>query len=181
MEWKDVVGYEGLYRVSDTGVVISLGNGASTNTLTKKPREIVGRIGTNGYVKVKLSKDGIRHHTTMHRIVAQAFVPNYDNKEQVNHKDGNKRNNTTANLEWVTAKENIRHSVANGLQVAAKGAESKCSKAVKQIDASGNVVRVWGSINEAARENGYNTFGIIKCCKKEKRYRTAYGYKWEYA
>jgi hypothetical protein len=84
------------------------------------------------------------------------------------------------NLEWATAQENIRHSVANGLQVAPKGSESKCSKSVRQIDMDGNTVCVWGSINEVKREKGFNSIGIIKCCKKEKRYKTAYGFRWEY-
>lgn len=180
MEWKDVIGYEGLYQVSDVGVIISLGNGESTNSLTKKPRKIIGRVGANGYIKVKLSKSGARRHTLMHRIVAEAFIPNPENKPQVNHINGIKSDNRIENLEWATAKENIRHSIDNGLQVVHKGAESKCSKSVRQIDLNGNIVRVWGSINEVKREKGFNSIGIIKCCKKEKRYKTAYGYRWEY-
>ena len=109
-----------------------------------------------------------------------AFIPNPENKPQVNHKDGNKLNNDISNLEWVTAKENCRHSVANGLYVAPKGINSKCSKQIEQRSIDDNLIKVWGSINEVKRQLGFNSFGIIKCCKKEKRYKTAYGYKWNY-
>ena len=180
MEWKDVVGFENLYIVSENGDVISLGNGCSTNTLTKNERHLSQRLSRNGYLNVKLSKDGKRTHVSAHRLVALSFISNPDNKPQVNHKDGCKSNNHVSNLEWATSKENIRHSVDSGLQVMPKGIDNSCSKQIRQLSKTGEVLHEWGSINEVKRVMGFNSFGIIKCCKREKKYNTAYGYKWQY-
>jgi hypothetical protein len=180
MEWKDVKGYENLYMVSSCGMVKSLGNGDSTNGNTKNIRHLKTPIMKSGYVKAKLSKCGVRRHTSVHRLVAEAFIANPENKPQVNHINGIKHDNRVENLEWVTAKENIRHSVRTGLQVTPKGFQSPCSKQVRQIAKDGGLIRVWGSIKEIEREAGYNSFGIINCCKKRKKYNTAYGYRWEY-
>lgn len=131
-------------------------------------------------MNVKLSKQGQRTHISVHRLVALSFIPNPEKKPQVNHKDANKGNNHVSNLEWATSKENIRHSIDNGLQVMPKGIDNPCSKQIRQLSILGEVIREWGSINEARRVMGFNSVGIINCCKKEKRYNTAYGYKWEY-
>jgi hypothetical protein len=180
MEWKQVIGFEGLYIVSENGNVLSLGNGCSTNTLTKNERHLTQRLSRNGYLNVKLSKQGERTYISVHRLVALSFIPNPEKKPQVNHKDGNKGNNHISNLEWATARENIRHSVDNGLQVMPKGIDNPCSKQIRQLSISNELIREWGSINEVKRIMGFNSFGIIKCCKKEKKYNTAYGYKWQY-
>jgi len=180
MNWKPIKDFEGLYCVSDCGSVKSLGNGQSTNTSTKAERIISHTISSNGYTKIKLSKGGKKYWFSVHRLVASAFISNEDNKPQVNHRDGDKLNNHVSNLEWCTAKENIRHSVDTGLQVATKGADSPCSKQINQLTLDGKLVKTWGSIKEACRELGVNSFGIIKCCKKEKKYNTAYKFRWEY-
>ena len=180
MEWKQAIGFEGLYIVSENGNVLSLGNGCSTNTLTKNERHLTQRLSRNGYLNVKLSKQGERTYISVHRLVALSFIPNPEKKPQVNHKDGNKGNNHISNLEWATARENIRHSVDNGLQVMPKGIDNPCSKQIRQLSISNELIREWGSINEVKRIMGFNSFGIIKCCKKEKKYNTAYGYKWQY-
>ncbi len=80
----------------------------------------------------------------------------------------------------ATAKENIRHSIDNGLQPIMRGKDHSSSKPIIQKDLEGNTIKLWESIKMVKRELGFNTFGIIKCCKKEKKYKTAYGYKWEY-
>jgi hypothetical protein len=178
--WKRIPNFESLYMVSSDGKVKSLGNGNSSNTDTKKERLLSIGVTSNGYTKVKLSKDGKKYWFSVHRLVAKTFLFNPENKPQVNHKDGNKLNNNVDNLEWVTSRENIIHSIANGLQVNAKGENSKCSKQINQYTISGEFIKRWGSINEACIELGFNSFGIIKCCKKQKKYNTAYKFKWEY-
>lgn len=95
--WKDIKGYEGLYQVSNMGRVRRNGNILSLNT-----------VG-HGYHSVSLSKNGIVRKILLHRLVAEAFIPNPENKPQVNHIDEDKTNNTLSNLEWVTAKENMSH------------------------------------------------------------------------
>lgn len=98
--WKDVVGYEGLYLVNNEGVI-------------KNYRGRILKDGYNGYgrtqyKKVTLTKDGERKDLLIHRLVAEAFIPNPNNLPVVNHKDGNRLNNTIENLEWCTQQYNIR-------------------------------------------------------------------------
>jgi hypothetical protein len=178
--WRYIEGFEGLYRISTKGNVVSLGKGKSTNPEFCKVREIKPRIKNNGYVQVKISKDGKRYHFTLHRLVAMTFLMNNDNKPEVNHIDGNKQNNDITNLEWVTSSENQKHAFKIGKQKAIKDIDNKQSIKIRQLDLDGNIIYEWDSINQVKREIGFNTFGIIKCCKKEKKFKTAYGYKWEY-
>lgn len=113
--WKAVVGYEGLYDVSDTGKVRSL------ERLTSAGRRGIGRelrqyLLPCGYFEVLLSNDGKIKHKRVHRLVADAFCEKTDGRNEVNHIDGNKQNNSADNLEWVTRSENVKHAYRNGLQ-----------------------------------------------------------------
>ena len=128
MEWKQVIGFEGLYIVSENGNVLSLGNGCSTNTLTKNERHLTQRLSRNGYLNVKLSKQGERTYISVHRLVALSFIPNPEKKPQVNHKDGNKSNNSIGNLEYLSPSDNQRHAIATGLKRARRGIESHAYK-----------------------------------------------------
>jgi hypothetical protein len=179
-KWKDVIGYEGLYEVSNIGNVRSKGNGNSTNPNHCVAKPITLRLKGAGYHQVKLFKNGTRRYYMVHRLVGFAFMPNPKGKTQINHKDGNKINNCVSNLEWATPSENVKHSFDTGLNAKLKGKDNPQSISILQLDLSGNVIKEWGSIKQVLREKGFNTIGIIKCCKKEKRYKTAYGYKWEY-
>ena len=99
--WKDVPGYEGLYKVSTTGLVFSL----------RKNKRIKGCIDKKGYHEVIFYKGGNQKHFKAHRLVAILFIPNTHNKPTVNHIDGNKLNNNVGNLEWSTHLENNLHSL----------------------------------------------------------------------
>lgn len=113
-EWVDVVGYEGYYQVSNLGEVkrIMPAKGTSCRVLSKKKK--VTCMGTYTSYFVTLYKGGASKNFNVHRLVAQAFIPNPENKPQVNHIDFNPQNNKVSNLEWCTPKENIRHSVNAG-------------------------------------------------------------------
>lgn len=120
--WRPIGGYEGLYEVSNLGRVKSLSRTVTyTNTLGKtihnKVPATIRAYGTNpnGYLHVPLSKSGKLSNTRLHRLVAEAFIENPGNLPQVNHIDGDKRNNTASNLEWVTHQENIAHANRTGL------------------------------------------------------------------
>ena len=109
--WKDIIGYEGLYQVSNFGEVRRLHSGRRKLPPTKlKPRRINGQHGKTNYLSVNLCKSARAHNYQVHRLVAEAFIPNPDNKPQVNHIDGDPSNNSSDNLEWVTRSENELHA-----------------------------------------------------------------------
>lgn len=98
--WKPVKGYEGFYEISNYGNVKNVQRGNLRKLLLNK----------DGYVEILLSKNGSVKSVRVHRLVAEAFIPNPDKKPEVNHKDYNKSNNYIENLEWTTRKENVNHS-----------------------------------------------------------------------
>lgn len=112
--WRDIPGYEKLYQVSNLGRVKSLGNKSNHKKPTIKQLQF-----RNNYYSITLYKNGKTKTTGVHRLVAQAFIPNPDGKPEINHKDENKLNNKIDNLEWVTKKENINYG---------KGADIRNSK-----------------------------------------------------
>lgn len=115
--WLPVRGYEGLYEVSDLGRVRSLDrevNYSDGRVVVKKGMIRSVSAGANGYENVRLYKDKKPKSHSVHRLVAEAFIPNPENKPQVNHKDRNPLNNEYTNLEWVTHQENADHAWATG-------------------------------------------------------------------
>jgi hypothetical protein len=174
-EWKAIEDYEGLYEVSNFGRVRRL----SGKVLSPIPRRTSKHVS---YAQVGLSKQGVSHSTHVHRLVASAFIPNPDNKPQVNHKDGDGLNNTVANLEWATQSENTLHAFhVLGRKTwleGKKGALHPTSKAVVQLTLDGDFVRQWGAGRDAGRE-GFQSGCITRCCQGENR--THKGFQWKYA
>ena len=129
----------------------------------------------NGYYRVVLSKHNKSHNFLVHRLVAQAFIPNPDNKPCVNHKDLNRENNSVENLEWVTYKENNNyadHGKKNG---------AAHSKRVGQYDAkTKELIAIYDSMVAAAKAVGGSSSNIGACCNKKPHYLTAYGYIWRF-
>jgi len=115
MDWKDIVGYEGLYKVSNTGLVKSLDRITNTGNSIKGSFKSL-HSDKDGYKIVVLFKNGIRKNKKVHRLVAESFKPNPLNKPCVNHIDGDKHNNCPSNLEWCTVAENNLHSINKGLR-----------------------------------------------------------------
>lgn len=109
--WKDIDGYDGMYKVSNIGRVYSCPKYRHKGKILKL------HICKNGYLTVGLSKNKKRKNFLVHRLVGMEFVPNIDKKPEINHIDGNKKNNNCNNLEWVTSSENQKHSFELGLQI----------------------------------------------------------------
>ncbi len=158
--WKDVVGYEKNYQVSNTGLVIS--------KLTGKIRKPV--LGKRGYFELTLMLNGKMKLVKLHRMIAEAFIPNTDLKPFINHKDSNKQNNKIDNLEWCTNGENIQHAYDNG--------KMSRKTAVKQLSLSGELIKIWDTVTHTRRYYNMNASNIVQVCKGKRQ--TAYGFKWEY-
>lgn len=171
MTWKQIKGYED-YEVSDTGLVRSLKRG-------KKKILAPAKNGRTGYLHVNLHKDGKRKCLLVHRLVAEAFVPNPQNLPTVNHRDENKLNNEASNLEWLTTAENNRYGTRDLRIALTLRNRPDVSKQVIQLDKFGKVVSQFSSMSEAARQTGIAWSGISQACNGW--YKTAGGYFWKFA
>lgn len=178
--WKDIPGYEGLYKINNNGTIISYGR---KNQIIKKTC-----VSKNGYCRVVLSKNNKIKNYLIHRLVAETFIPNPNNYECVNHKDENKLNNNVENLEWCTFTYNINYGtrtkrIAEKIRITHKGRHfspktefKKSMGAIKVYNATTN--RIYSSMQEAFKETGVPTSNICNCCKGKAS--QAGGYKWEY-
>jgi len=181
--WKDAIGYEGYYKVSNIGRVKSL----PRNGTIKQERIMKIKISKAGYATVHLRKSGYSKHRKIHRMVAKAFIEAVEGKPLINHIDGDKLNNTIDNLEWCTHKENVQHAHDTGLaktdmkQIAEARAISIAvrTKKVRQLDMQGNEIREFKSMTEARKHLGKTSSTMIAgvCMGIRKSYE---GFKWEY-
>ena len=160
--WKDIDGYEGLYQISDTGEVMNV----RTNRIMRAAKQ------SRGYLNVVLSKNGEKETFLIHRLVAEAFIPNPENKPEVNHKSENKQDNRVENLEWIWHKDNINYGTHNKRMI------EKLSKPVLQFSKTGEFIKEWSSLIKIHRELGYDCGNISKCCKG--KLKSAYSFIWKY-
>jgi hypothetical protein len=165
--WRDA--YKG-YQVSDLGRVRSLKK--------KEVKILTARKDKKGYLQVHLRIDGKDKIKRVHRLVAETFIPNPENKPQINHEDGNKENNCVSNLTWVTNGENQLHAYKNGLRKKMKGKDNCNAIKVLQFDLNNQFIKEWDCIKDASRELNIIDCGISFCCKGKRK--TAGGYIWKY-
>lgn len=157
-EIKDVVGYEGLYKVSRTGIVYNAKTGI----------EVMQSKQNEGYLVVNIRGKGKPRLMTVHRIVAMAFIENPDNLPCVNHKDENRQNNNADNLEWCTHKYNVNYGSCQIKHGMARGKKVVCIETGK----------IYYSIRDAARSTGLTKNGISKCA--QGKYKHSGGLHWKF-
>ena len=178
--WKDIEGYEGKYMVSSLGRVRSV----------RKDVILTPNTNNSGYMMVHLKNDGQRKCKLIHRLVAEAFIPNPNNKPCCDHINACKTDNRVENIRWVSHKENSNNPLTrNNNSIAKKGVlvgekngmygrkGDKCpnSKVVLQYDKDGNFIREWGRTMDIRRELNLH---VGACCRGERK--TCGGYIWKY-
>lgn len=137
-----------------------------------KTNKILSQSTQQDYKHVTLNIGGKAKRMKVHRLVAQTFLENPENKPYVNHKDGNRSNNDVSNLEWVTPSENTKHAVKTGLFI------SGVAKPVNQYSLDGMLMMTFPSSAEASRQTGTSQEKITMCCKRQRE--TANDYQWRY-
>jgi hypothetical protein len=164
--WKDIEGYEGLYQVSDSGLI--------------KNRFKILKPSTDykGYLHISLSNKGVSSPKRVHRLVANAFIPNHENKPQVNHKDGNKQNNQVDNLEWCTNSENQIHAYKLGLNDRSKYSAGRKKEPVFQLK-EGEIINFFPTLTEAEEATNTSRQNIRKVINGKRK--TANKYEWKRA
>ena len=171
--WKDIIGYEGLYMVSNYGRVKSL-----NYHMTGKEKILKAGKSGDGHLIVYLYKNGTKKPYQVHRLVAEAFLPNPENKPIAHHKDHNPLNNNVNNLVWLTQEEH-KAEHPEVYEACGKGARKANSKPINQFTLDGLFLRAWHSAMDIERELWFNHRCIAACCKE--KYKQAYGYIWKYA
>ena len=183
--WKTAVYdgevYEGLYKVSNLGKILSL-----NYNKTGKPGLMTPGEHTDGYLKVGFWKNGEYKTCLVHRLVAETFLPNPENKPCINHKiegdEGKKINMVFFNedgtinkekttIEWVTYEENNNYATRNeraGKAISKANINGKLSKKVLQLSLSGELIREWPSTKECGR-NGFNQGNVWACCNGKRK------------
>lgn len=187
--WKPVVGYEGLYEVSNLGNIRGVDRVRHIVQANRqydifiKGKPIIPQARRHGYLSVWLYGHGGRSKRTgkqfsVHRLVAEAFVPNPNGYLEVNHKDESKTNNRAENLEWCDHVQNSNYGT-RPKRIGDMHRNGKRSKPIAQYTRDGNLLRVFPSLHEAER-NGYSASNICRCAQSHHAYSHAYGYLWRY-
>lgn len=168
--WKDIPGFENLYQISSYGRVKSFHKSAKHRCADEyilKPC-----LSNNGYYQVTLYVETRKKKFSIHRLVADAFIPNPDHLPQVNHKDENRLNNNIENLEWCTPAYNNSYGTAIHRAIDTK------SKPVIQLTLERVPLAIYRSAKTAAELLSFNAHSIRDCCNNAS---AGYGYYWEYA
>lgn len=171
--WRDIKDYEGYYQVSNLGNVKSINRKIvlkNNKTMLIKERILKQSIGNNNYLIVSLFKNGNGHSFTVHRLVAEAFIPNPDNLPEVNHKNENKTDNCVDNLEWCTSKYNCNY----GNKMISK------IKSVAQYTKNNILINIFRSTCDAEKQTGISNSHISACCNGKYGFKSAGGYIWKY-
>ena len=180
--WKDIQGYEGIYQVSNLGNVRSVDRCVECVDSYRHYKGRIMRLNKrkNGYLDICLRRQDNKVRPLVHRLVAEAFIPNPEKLPCVNHKDENKENNRVDNLEWCTEAYNNNYGESHKQRSihSSSAAIKNQSKPVLQYSLSGEYITEYYSAMEAGRKNNCRQSGISECCNGKQK--TAYGYIWRY-
>lgn len=176
--WKPIVGYENGYLVSDLGNIIGL---PKTHKLWHggvcvTPKKILSPSIRCGYLIIVLYSGKNRKTYSVNRLVAEAFIPNPNNKPHVNHKNGVRTDNRVENLEWNTVSENIIHSYDVLKRKGSNVSRGRLKTFVCQVSLDGFLINSFSSINDASENTGVNRFHIGGCVNKKRK--SAGGFLW---
>ena len=160
--WKDIEGYEGVYRISDHGRIMRVGKGLMRQN-----------TDSYGYKYIAIKHNGVSWYPKVHRLVAMHFIPNPNHYPCVNHKDENKTNNIAENLEWCTHKYNTNYGTC--IERRAKS----CRKPILQFSIDGDFIAAWDGVIDASKALRVDSSSITKAAKKKRI--SAGGFVWEYA
>ena len=175
--WIDIDGYEGLYQVSSFGRVKRMFIGSNNRGVKEKIRR--QGLCRQGYNRIQLSKDGVSKNVRVHRLVAEAFIPNPGKKRTVNHKNGIKTDNRVDNLEWNTYAENLDHAIKVLGRKTIKGRTfPNRVKPIIQVYPDGSFVK-WRCVRDVCNRFNFDRAFIIRCCNGKNK--SAYGFRWMFA
>lgn len=187
--WKDIVGYEGYYILSNRGEVVGLertivGKDGVVKIYKRKKQKTF--ISTTGYVIVILCKNGVAKKKSIHRLLATAFIPNPHNKPEINHKNSIRSDNRLENLEWVTRSENVQHGYSFGFMkqkrkpfIEKETKINKIKRSVVQLSLDGVYVNEYESISSASKSNNLHSAGISNCCRNKSAFCGKYLWKYK--
>lgn len=167
--WKAIKGYAN-YQISNLGNVRKI----NKDYRCAKYKPLKPKLEKNGYLRICLSKNSLKNYYNIHRLVAEAFIPNPNNFPIINHKDENRSNNNVNNLEWCTYKYNNNYG-----NIKVKMSNSALKRKVQQYDKNMNLLNTYISIKEASIKTNSNRRYISQCCKNTTL--TCNGYYWRYA
>lgn len=182
--WKDILGYEGFYQVSNLGNVRRLvewrGNDYISNYVPCI-KIMPPYVDDNGYMRICLSMRGIYKHYRIHQLVARAFIPNPNNYPQINHIDENKTNNCVSNLEWCTQTYNNKYGT-RGKRIGVTNHNGKGAKrSILQYDLDGNFIQRWKSMQDASDNlTGVSVSKICACCRGNRSHHRGFIWKYEF-
>ena len=165
-KWVNIKGYNGEYKISNLGRILSYKQYKEGRILKTTPNK-------KGYPKVSLIKDGSSRYFEVHRLVAMYFVPNPRHLKYVNHKDGIKTNNESSNLEWCTQSQNVMHSI----YFLGNKSGGKCVRKIRCIETG----KIFDSIRDAERACGIPSCNISRHLRGFHGNNVAGGFHWEYA
>lgn len=173
-EWKSVVGFEGLYEVSSCGRIKSL-----ARFWVRNERILKTHLDRDGYVCIILTANKVQYNKRVHRLVAEAFIPNPDNLPFINHRNEVKSDNRIENLEWCTVKYNNNYGTFKE-RLSRTRKQMNLGRPVVQYTTKGEFVKKYPNAQVAAEENGFERTNISSCCRKYRGKKTAYGFVWKY-